>query len=136
MYCSNIEPGGELVVRNVEWLAIGAGVVGMFAPWVLNATAWLKWRKAGRPGDYAFLVGLSLATVSCCEVIPFWIPVTTRWEQLRVYVISYGALVAVVCTLIALVVLPFASLKTKWLAFASSTVTFLWVAMFLFSLSA
>jgi hypothetical protein len=123
-------------MRNVEWVIVAVTVVVMFAPWVLIATAWLKWGKAGRPRDYAFLIGLLLATVSCLEVIPFLIPVTTRWEQLRVYVISYGALAAVVCNLIALVVLPFASLKTKWLPFTSSAITLFWVAMFLFSLRA
>jgi hypothetical protein len=123
-------------VRNVEGLVIGTvGVVWMLIPLVLTAAAWWKWGKAERPRDFPFVIGVSLATLACFEIIPFWIPVTTRWEQLRVDVISYGALVAGVCTLVALLVLPFATLKAKWLAFTSSAMTLLFVAMFLLSLS-
>lgn len=110
-------------------------VVWEGAPFVLISAAWWRWGKAQQPRDLPFILGASLATLSCCEIVPFWIPVTTRWGQLRVDVISYGALVAVLCTIAALVILPFATLKAKWLAFTSSAVTLLFVAMFLLSLS-
>lgn len=100
--------------------------------------AWWRWRTTQHPPDRPFVVGASLASLSCFEMVPFWVAPfgAARFGQLLVYVVSYGALVAVVCTVAALVILPFASLKAKWLAFASSLMTLCFVAMFLYSLSA
>jgi hypothetical protein len=121
----------------VRELVIGTvGVVWMVTPLVLTAAAWRKWDKAERPRDFPFIIGVSLGTLGCFEIIPFLLPNTTRWEQLRVDIISYGALVAGVCILAALLVLPFATFKAKWLAFTSSAMTLVFIAMFLFSLSA
>lgn len=107
-------------------------------PLVLISAAWWRWRKAERPRDPPFVVGASLASLSCFEMVPFWVgPLGDgRFGQLLVYVVNYGALVAAVCTVAALVILPFASSKVKWLAFASSLITLCFVAMFLYSLSA
>jgi len=120
----------------MEEFLIGAfGAVLMFGPWLLAGIAWTKWSKAGRPRDVAFLTGTSLTTISCCEAIPFVIPYTTRWEQMRVDVMSYGALISAVFSIIGIIVLPFAGVRGKWLAFGSSLLNFLFVAMFLVGLA-
>ena len=119
------------VEHTHEALIASLGAIWMFMPWVLTAVAWRNSTKAGRPPDIPFLIGLSLATVSCCEVIPFLIPATTRWEQLRIDVMSYGALATALFTFVALFLLPFATVRRNWLAFASCIVNLLFVAIFL-----
>lgn len=119
----------ELVVLQIAW---------EITPVVLISGAWWRWRKAQRPRDRPFLIGASLASVSCLEMLFFGIaPVgERRFGQLLVYAVGYGALAAVLCTVAALLMLPFASLKAKWLAFASSLMILVFVAFFLFSLAA
>lgn len=126
-----------VISSNAKELFIGAvALVWMLAPIVLVVIAWWKWNKAGRPSDASLLVGVSLVSLSCCELVPFWIPNTTRWEQLRVDVISLGAFVSGGCSALALFILPFGDLKAKWYAFASGTLMLLFVIMFIASLAA
>ena len=125
-----------IITTTATEFAIGAvGFVWMLTPIVLVVITWWKWNRAGRPGDTSLLVGVSLVSLSCCELIPFWIPNTTRWEQLRIDVMSLGAFVSGGCSALALFILPFGDLKAKWYAFASGTLMLLFVIMFVASLA-
>ena len=47
----------------------------------------------GRAERFGVIVGNILATGSCCWLLPFAVPNTTHWEQLRVNVLTYGVIV-------------------------------------------
>ena len=82
----------------------------------------------------ALIVGNLLATVSCCWLLPFAVPNTTHWEQLRVNVLSHGVMVSAVCALLAIGILPFARSRVKWFSFSGSALNACMIALFFLSL--
>lgn len=118
-----------------EWLIAVVGIFWMFAPWLLTGLGWWQWYRTGRPRSAAFLAGILLTTVSCGAVIPFMIPATARWEQIRVYVLEAGIVVSAVFSVIALLVLPRAREKAKWFPFISSLMNVFLAIVFLTGLS-
>jgi len=113
----------------------GVGIVLWTAPWVLVGVSWWKsLRQADPPRGLALIVGNVLATVSCFWLLPFVVPNTTRWEQQRVNVLSYGVIVSVACALLAICILPFARPRVKWFSFSSSALNACMIALFFLSL--
>ena len=118
-----------------EWLIIAVGLIWSAAPWVFAVMAWAKWaRTRATRSDPAFLFGQILATVSCSALIPFYIPNTTRWEQLRIDVLEVGVLVSIVAAFVGLFILPFGRNRAKWLPFVSCLMNGGFVVMFFLSL--
>ena len=84
--------------------------------------------------DPAFFIGQILATISCCALVPFFMPARPRWEQLRVEALDYGLVIGAVSALIALFVLPFGVNRSKWFSFASCLLNLSTVVLFVLSL--
>jgi len=119
-------------MKKTEFILAALGVALLAAPWVLVAVAWRKWaRTKAAP---AFLTGNILATVSCCGLIPFVLPVTRRWEQTRIDALSCGLIVSFVSAVLALFILPFSQNRAKWLSFAACLLNACVVVMFFLSL--
>jgi hypothetical protein len=113
----------------------GLGIVLWAAPWLLVAIAWWRsLRQAALPSGSALIVGNILATVSCCWLLPFAVPNTTHWEQLRVNVLSYGVVVSAACALLAICILPFARPRVKWFSLSGSALNACMIALFFLSL--
>jgi hypothetical protein len=68
-------------------------------------------------------------------LIPVFIPSPTGWEQTRIELLEYGMFVSIICSVGALFLLPFASLKAKWWPFAGSAINLCVAAMFVVSLA-
>ena len=107
-------------------------VLLMLTPLALSLAAWQRWWETQRPRDLPFVIGASLATLSGCVIIPFLLPITTRLANLQGAVMLYCAIVTAACSVAALVVLPSAKSRAKWLALTSSVMTLLFFAMLVF----
>jgi hypothetical protein len=113
--------------RTPEWLLVALALVWLATPWVLVGLAWKKWartRTKGNPledliDDPAFLIGQILATISCCALIPLFIPATYWWGRLRMETVGHGLIISLVSGLIADFILPFGLRSAKWLSFVS-----------------
>ena len=108
-----------------HWVFLSLVIAWLTTPWVLVAWAWKKWVRV-RAGfienfidDPALLLGQIFATVSCCGLVPFYLPVAPRWEQTRVDAIGWGLIITAVSVLIALFILPFGLNRIKWLSLSS-----------------
>jgi len=113
--------------KTPEWFLVGMALVWLATPWLLVALAWKKWarmRTKGNPledliDDPAFLIGQILATVSCCALIPLFIPATSWWGRLRMDTVDDGLIISLVSGLVAGLILPFGLKRAKWLSFVS-----------------
>ena len=124
-----------LMSQLPESVIHGLGIVLWAAPWLLVAIAWWRsLRQAALPSGSALIVGNILATVSCCWLLPFAVPNTTHWEQLRVNVLSYGVVVSAACALLAICILPFARPRVKWFSLSGSALNACMIALFFLSL--
>ena len=111
--------------KTPEWILVGLALVWLATPWVLVALAWKKWartRTKGNPledliDDPAFLIGQILATVSCCALIPLFIPAIYWWGRMEA--VDHGLIISLVSGLIAGFILPFGLKCDKWLSFVS-----------------
>jgi MFS family permease len=111
-----------------EWLIIGLAIVWLGTPWTLVTLGWKMWgrtRTRGNPmedliDDPAFVIGQTLASISCCTLLVLFVP-TALTLQITVAnrVLGYGFTIAAVSALIGIVVLPFAVKRSKWFGFAS-----------------
>lgn len=119
--------GRNIVHKTPEWILVGLSVAWLATPWVLVALAWKKWARTRTKGtpledlidDPAFLIGQILATVSCCALIPLFIPATYWWGRLRMDAVDRGLIISLVSGVIACFILPFALKRAKWLSFVS-----------------
>jgi hypothetical protein len=122
--------------RTPEWVVVGLALIWLATPWVLVALAWWKWartRSEGNPvedliDDPAFFVGQILASVSCCALVPLFIPAVGMW---RMQAVDSGLITSVVAALIAVFILPFGIKRAKWLSFVSSLLNVGIVVMFI-----
>jgi hypothetical protein len=111
--------------KTPEWILIGLALIWLGTPWALVALAWKKWvrtRSKGNPledliDDPAFLIGQILATVSCCALIPLFVPATYWWG--RIEAVNHGLIISLVSGFIAAFILPFGIRRAKWLSFVS-----------------
>jgi len=109
--------------KTPEWILVGLALVWLATPWVFVALAWKKWartRTKGNPledliDDPAFLIGQILATVSCCALIPLFIPALYWWGRMEA--VDHGLIISLVSGLIAGFILPFGLKCAKWLSF-------------------
>jgi hypothetical protein len=111
-----------------EWMFLGFALVWLAMPWALVALGWRKWVQTRTDGsaledfidDPAFLIGHSLASVSCCALAALWIPTILRLHiKPQNMAPDYGFVISAVSALIGIFVLPFALKRVKWLGFAS-----------------
>jgi hypothetical protein len=114
--------------KTPEWLFIGFALVWLATPWALVVSGWRTWvrtRTQGSPwedfiDDPAFLIGQSLASVSCCALAILFVPGLVRLHiKAPDKALDYGLVISAVSALLAVFVLPFALKSVKWLAFAS-----------------
>jgi hypothetical protein len=122
-----------------EWLIIGLAVAWLATPWVLVTLAWKMWgrtRTRGNPledliDDPAFVIGQTLASISCCTLPVLFLP-TALTLQMTVAskVVGYGFTIAAVSALIGIAVLPFALKRFKWFGFASCLLNVGFILMF------
>jgi hypothetical protein len=123
-----------------HWLLIGVFLVWSATPWVLVALAWRKLARSrvslveGVIDDPAFLIGQVLATVSCCALVPLYLPATRRWEQLRVDSLEWGLIITAVSVLMAMFILPFGLSRARWLSFVSCLLNLSTAVMFFLTL--
>ena len=110
------------------------GAVWMFTPWLLTAVGWQRWIKAGCPAKGTILVGNVLATISCCQVIPFLIVVASGWSRVHVNILEVSFFVTAPCGFFAILLLPWAQLKAKWLAFVAAGMNLLFAATMIMAL--
>jgi hypothetical protein len=111
--------------KTPEWILIGLALIWLGTPWALVALAWKKWvrtRSKGNPledliDDPAFLIGQILATVSCCALIPLFVPATYWWGHIEA--VNHGLIISLVSGFIAAFILPFGIRRAKWLSFVS-----------------
>jgi hypothetical protein len=115
-----------------EPVVFGIGAFAWLAPWMLIGTAW--WRSRSQRSDTTLIIGNLFATASCSWLLPFAVPNTTRWEQLRVDVLSYGVIASAACALLAISVLPFAYARAKWFSLSGSAINACMIAIFFLSL--
>jgi hypothetical protein len=127
--------------RALDWVFIVLGLIWLATPWVLVPVAWRKWAKGRRKGnplmedlidDPAFLIGQTLATISCCAFIPIYIFVAVRMDQPR-HVLDSAVLLCFASACVAVLTLPFAVSRAKWLSFASSLLNASAIALVLFA---
>ena len=86
--------------KTPEWILVGLALVWLATPWVFVALAWKKWartRTKGNPledliDDSAFLIGQILATVSCCALIPLFIPALYWWGRMEA--VDHGLIIS------------------------------------------
>jgi hypothetical protein len=110
--------------RTPEWIVIGLVLMWLATPWVLVTLAWWKWartRSEGNPledliDDPAFLIGQILASVSCCALVPLFIPALGRPHM---QALDYGLIISILAALVGIFTLPFGLKRVKWLSFVS-----------------
>jgi hypothetical protein len=117
-----------------QWAIHGLGIVLWAAPWMFVGTAWWRLRDPALPSSSALIGGNILATVSCCWLLPFVVPNTTPWEQLRVNVLSYSVILSAVCALLAICILPFSRSRVKWFSLLGSVLNACMITVFFLSL--
>jgi hypothetical protein len=66
--------------------------------------------------DPAFLIGQVLATVSCCALVPLYLPASQRWEQLRIDALEWGLIITAVSVFMVMFILPFGLGRARWLS--------------------
>jgi hypothetical protein len=122
-----VQARGAIMHKTPEWIIIGLALIWLVTPWTLVALAWKKWartRDKGNPledliDDPAFLIGQILATVSCCALVPLFVPATYCWGRLRIAAVDHGLIISLVSGFIAAFILPFGIRRAKWLSFVS-----------------
>jgi hypothetical protein len=121
------------------WLIIGLAFVWLATPCVLVTLAWKMWgrtRTRGSPledliDDPAFVIGQTLASISCCTLPVLFVPTALTLQMtLANKVVGYGFTIAAVSALIGIVVLPFALKRFKWFGFASCLLNVGFILMF------
>jgi hypothetical protein len=128
--------------KTPEWVTIGIAIVWSLTPAVLLVLAWRNWARVSHKmgvvenliDDPALIIGQIFGTVSCCALIPFYIPVTSRWEQLRIEALEYGVIVSIISALIGVFILPFGHSRSKWLTLGTCLLNAGIVVMFFRSL--
>jgi len=126
--------------KALDSVFVVLGLIWLATPWVLVPLAWRKWARARRKGnpledlidDPAFLIGQTLATVSCCAFVPVYIFVAAKMDQPR-QVLDSAVLVCFTSACVAVFTLPFAINRAKWLSFASSLLNVSAIALVLFA---
>ena len=120
---------------------IGLLLVWLASPWALVALAWRKWARSKSEliedaiDDPAFFIGQILTSISCCALVPLYLPATARWEQLRIEALEYGLIITAVSVLAALFILKFGINRARWLSFAGCLLNLGTVVMFALSLA-
>jgi hypothetical protein len=111
--------------KTPEWILVGLALVWLATPWVFVALAWKKWartRTKGNPledliDDPAFLIGQILATVSCCALIPLFIPALYWWGRMEA--VDHGLIIVWFQGLSRASSFRFGLKCAKWLSFVS-----------------
>jgi len=123
--------------KDLNWL-IGVLPLIWLAMVPLGWRKWARERHKGDPlleeliDDPAFLIGQTLATVSCCAFIAVYVFALLRIDRPR-KVLNSVVLLCFASSCIAVLTLPFAANRAKWFSFASSLLNASSIAVVLFA---